>query len=85
MPSTWFSLGVGFTGALLANAISSQSRLMGYSENDGADGADGLYVSGLDEKVSARFRCWLGCSGPAGLFGGGVLSFLFGGWGQGGL
>lgn len=55
LPSTWFSLGVGFTGAVLANAINSQSRLMGYSPNEGAENPEtGHWESGLsaDEKVT---------------------------------
>eukprot|EP01051_Picozoa_sp_SAG22_P006216 SAG22_NODE_400_length_11089_cov_6.934668_1_plen_88_part_00 len=61
VPSTWFSLGVGFTGAILANAISSQSRLMGYTTHYGAENKEtGLFEDGADEKVSCACLLLLG-------------------------
>ena len=56
VPSTWFSLGVGFTGALFANTIKAQSRLMGYSPNAGVEDANGLWQDGTVEKVPAPPR-----------------------------
>ena len=56
VPSTWFSLGVGFTGALFANTIKAQSRLMGYSPNAGVEDENGLWQDGSVEKVPAPRR-----------------------------